>query len=138
MTSSAGIDTAAVCLQIIDQYLLSQFLQTFVICFCSLTGLYIVIDGFANLDDFIALCRKSHGGLLAVMGEYYSYRSLSFFDSTSDMLTLIAAMFTVTSFQRHQEMTALEVAGISKGRMIKPVIVAVVVISLLARLTASW
>src|SRR5262245_47862804 len=102
--------------RIIDRYLLRQFLQTFVICCCSLIGLYIVIDGFANLEEFINY-GHDHGGLLAVMGPYYLYRSLSVFDSISNVLTLIAAMFTVTWIQRHNEMTALEAAGIPKGRI---------------------
>ena len=58
-------------LLIIDRYLLRQFVQTFLICFCSLTGLYIVIDGFANLEEFINYGQKD-GGLLKVMGEYYA------------------------------------------------------------------
>jgi lipopolysaccharide export system permease protein len=120
-------------MQIIDRYLLGSFLRTFLICFCSLTGLYIVIDGFSNLDDFMLYAEK-HGSLLSVMGEYYAYRSMSFFDRTSGILTLIAAMFTVTSFQSHQELTALEAAGLSKGRVVKPVIIAVAVIAVLAAL----
>ncbi len=118
-------------LVIIDRYLLRQFVQTFVICFCSLTGLYIVIDGFANLEEFISFAEK-RGGLMKVMGEYYSYRSLSFFDSTSALLALISAMFTVTWIQRHNELTALEAAGIPKSRIIKPVIAAGFAIALLA------
>ncbi len=117
----------------IDRYLLMQFLKVFVICFFSLTGLYIVIDGFSQLDDFMIYADK-HGQLLPVVGKYYAYRSLSFFDLTSGILTLIAAMFTVTWIQRHNELTALEAAGISKGRIIKPVIIAVAAISLLAAL----
>jgi len=117
----------------IDRYLLAQFLKVFVICFFSLTGLYIVIDGFSYLDDFMIYADK-HGQLLPVMGQYYAYKSLSFFDRTSGILTLIAAMFTVTWIQRHNELTALEAAGLSKGRIIKPVIMAVAVISLLAAL----
>jgi lipopolysaccharide export system permease protein len=118
-------------LVIIDRYLLRQFVQTFVICFCSLTGLYIVIDGFANLEEFISYAEKQ-GGLLKVMGEYYAYRTLSFFDSTSALLALISAMFTVTWIQRHNELTALEAAGIPKARIIKPVIAAGIAIALLA------
>jgi lipopolysaccharide export system permease protein len=118
-------------LLIIDRYLLRQFLQTFLICFCSLNGLYIVIDGMGNLEEFITYARD-HGGLLKVMGEYYAYRSLSFFDSTSPILSLIAAMFTLTWIQRHNELTALESAGIPKARIIKPVIGAAITISLLA------
>jgi lipopolysaccharide export system permease protein len=114
-------------LLIIDRYLLRQFVQTFLICFCSLTGLYIVIDAFNNLEEFITYSRDN-GGLMAVMGEYYAYRALSFFDSTSAVVTLIAAMFTVTWIQRHNELTALESAGISKSRVIKPLIAAAVII----------
>jgi lipopolysaccharide export system permease protein len=116
-------------LLIIDRYLLRQFLQTFLICFCSLTGLYIVIDAFTNLEEFITYSRDN-GGMFAVMGEYYAYRAISFFDSTSHVITLIAAMFTVTWIQRHNELTALEAAGISKSRVVKPVIGAVLLISL--------
>lgn len=90
---------------IIDRYLLAQFLKVFVICFLSLTGLYIVIDGFANLDDFMIYADK-HGNLLPVMAEYYGYKSLAFFDRTCGILTLIAAMFTITWIQRHHELTA--------------------------------
>jgi lipopolysaccharide export system permease protein len=114
-------------LRIIDRYLLRQFVQTFLICFCSLTGLYIVIDAFTNLEEFITYSRDN-GGMFRVMGEYYAYRALSFFDSTSQVVTLIAAMFTVTWIQRHNELTALEAAGISKSRVIKPLIAAAVVI----------
>ncbi|MEX0641579.1 MAG: LptF/LptG family permease, partial [Pirellulales bacterium] len=114
-------------LLIIDRYLLRQFVQTYLICFFSLTGLYVVIDSFTNLEEFITYSR-GHGSLLAVMGQYYAYRALSFFDTTSHVVTLIAAMFTVTWIQRHNELTALEAAGIPKSRVIKPLIAAVLVI----------
>ena len=124
-------------LPIVDRYLLRQFIQTFLICFCSLTGLYVVIDGFANLEEFVTYAEKK-GTLLSVMGEYYAYRSLSFFDTTSHILTLISAMFTVTWIQRHNEMTALEAAGIPKARIVKPVIVAAIVVILLSVFNREW
>jgi lipopolysaccharide export system permease protein len=97
-------------MQIVDRYLLREFLKVFLICFVSLTGLFIVIDGFGNLEEFISHSKNSGGGLLRVMGEYYAYRSLWFFDRMSGILTLIAAMFTVTWIQRHNE-PALQRAG---------------------------
>ncbi len=115
---------------IVDRYMLRQFVQTFLICFCSLTGLYIVIDAFTNLEEFITYSRD-RGSLMVIMGEYYAYRTLSFFDSTSHVITLIAAMFTVTWIQRHNELTALEAAGISRWRIVKPLIaVAMIIIGL--------
>ena len=88
---------------ILDRYLLRQFVQIFLICFISLVGLYIVIDLFGNIDDFL---RKAgtHGKLWAIIGEYYAYRSIGFFNQTSGILALIAAMFTVALFQRYNEL----------------------------------
>jgi len=117
-------------MRIIDRYLLRQFLQIFLICFSSLMGLYIVIDGFGNLDEFIERSKETHANLLSVMGRYYGPRIFSFFERTSGILTLISAMFTVTWIQRHNELTALQAAGIAKGRIIRPVIWAVIVIAL--------
>ncbi|HVT29393.1 MAG TPA: LptF/LptG family permease [Lacipirellulaceae bacterium] len=116
---------------IIDRYLLRQFIQVFTICLLSLIGLYIVIDAFSHLDHFIDATGK-HGNLLKVMGAYYGYRGIEFFDRTSGVLTLIAVMFTVTWIQRHHEMTALLAAGISRTRVLRPVLLAAIFVCLAA------
>ncbi len=115
----------------IDRYLLTQFVQVFLICYVSLTGLYVVIDAFGNLDDFISQAEQQ-GSLLEVVGRYYGYRSIALFDRMSGILALISAMFTVTWIQRHQEMTALLAAGIPTFRILAPVIAAAGSISLVA------
>ena len=117
-------------MMILDRYLLRQFVQIFVICFLSLTGLYVVIDAFGHLDHFSAYAAE-HGNLMGTIAQFYGYRSLSFFDRTSGMLAMIAAMFTVTWLERHQELTAILAAGISKFRVIKPLLIAAIVVSLL-------
>ena len=122
---------------IMDRYILRQFIQVYAICFCSLTGLYVVIDAFGNLDEFLAYAEE-HGNLLGVMAEYYAYRSIGFFDRTAAILTLISAMFTVTWLERHNELTALLAAGVRTVRVIKPVIVAAVVISVVAAAGREW
>jgi lipopolysaccharide export system permease protein len=65
------------------------------------------------------------------MGSYYAYHSLAFFDATSGILAMISAMFTVTWLQRHQELTAIMAAGISKLRILKPLLLAAAGVSLL-------
>jgi lipopolysaccharide export system permease protein len=116
---------------IIDRYMLRQFVQVLMICFLSLTGLYIVIDAFGHLDHFVDYADQ-HGGLLQTLGSYYAYRSLAVFDRMSGILALVAAMFTVTWIQRHQEMTALMSAGIPRLRVLRPVILAAIGVSLVA------
>ena len=116
---------------ILNRYLLRQFVQVFAICFLSLTGLYIVIDAFGHLDHFSSHSEKGGGSLFLIMAEYYAYHSLAFFDGTSGILAMISAMFTVTWLQRHQELTAIMAAGISKMRIMKPILFAAVAVSLL-------
>ena len=118
-------------MRIIDRYLLRQFISVFFICWCSLTGLYIVFDAFSNLDEFMHYAEK-HGSLLGLMGSFYAYRSIYFFDRTSAILAMISAMFTVTWIQRHNELTALMAAGISRRRVVMPVIVAAILVSVLS------
>jgi lipopolysaccharide export system permease protein len=116
---------------IIDRYLLRQFLKTFLICFLSLMGLYVIIDCTTHMDEFLR-CGEKAGGALVLMGRFYGYRTLGFFDRTSSIVTLVSVMFTVAWIQRHNEMTALMASGVSRLRVIKPLILAAVTVCLLA------
>jgi len=118
-------------MRIIDRYLLRQYVQVFVICFCSLTGLFIVFHAFGNLDEFLDFAEKD-GNLATILAVYYGYQTIYFFDLMSGTLALIAAMFTVTWIQRHNELTALLAAGVPQGRVMAPVIAACVAVSLIA------
>ncbi len=119
---------------LIDRYLLRSFLWVWFICFCSLTGLYIVIDALTNLEEFLRIAERTQTNFVTVMGDFYLYRAISFFDRTSGILTLIAAMFTLAGLQRYNELTALLAAGTSKWRIVRPIVVAGACIALLAAL----
>lgn len=116
-------------MKIIDRYLLRQFVHVWVICFLSLTGLYFVLDTFSHLDEFLKYAEKQ-GNLLAVVAQLYCYRSIGFFERISGVMSLIAAMFTVTWIQRHNELVALMAAGVPRARVVKPVIAACIAIAL--------
>jgi lipopolysaccharide export system permease protein len=116
---------------VIDRYLLRQFVQTFAICFLSLTGLYIVLDLFTNIDNFLRSGHKS-GSVLGFIAQFYWYHSIWFFNRISGLLTLVSAMFTVAWIQRNNEMTALMAAGVSRMRVLVPIVIAVGGVSLLS------
>jgi lipopolysaccharide export system permease protein len=118
-------------MRIIDRYLIRQFLKTFIICFLSLMGLYVIIDCSTHVEDF-SRCGQKMGGVLKFIGQYYGYKSFAIFDLLNGILALISAMFTVSWLQRHNEMTALMMAGVSRVRVVMPLIVAAAVVSLLA------
>ncbi|MCC7086941.1 MAG: LptF/LptG family permease [Pirellulales bacterium] len=116
---------------ILDRYLLRQFAQNFLACFVSLTGLFVVVDLVGNVDD-LQRAAEAHGGFWSIVGEYYGYRTIGFFDRTSGILTLIAAMFSMAMFQRFNELTAIQAAGVSKRRIVKPIVLAVLAITAVA------
>ncbi len=129
LTRNAFLPYPAAAMRIIDRYLLRQFVQVFFICFVSLDGLYVVIDAFSNLDEFLRYSEKD-GSLFGLMAEFYGYRSIFMFERMSSMLTMITGMFTVTWIQRHNELTALTAAGVSRTRVIMPIVAAAIAISL--------
>ncbi|MEN6459498.1 MAG: LptF/LptG family permease [Thermoguttaceae bacterium] len=116
---------------IIDRYLLQKYVQTFVICFATLMGLYVVLDLTTNLEEFRVSGEKV-GGLLLFVIRFYSYKAIAFFDYTSGFLAMASAMFTIAWIQRHQEMTALMAAGVPRIRVLLPLICAVATVSVLS------
>ncbi|MCR9117275.1 MAG: LptF/LptG family permease [bacterium] len=118
-------------MKILDRYILWLFLKVLLICFVSLTGLFFVIDAFGNLDEFLEYSKQGKG-LAMVLAAYYGPRVLSSFDLVSPLLSLVAAMFALTWLQRTHELTAIVAAGVPPRRVIVPLIVAAMGVSVLA------
>lgn len=114
-----------------DRYVLGLFLKVMVVCFLSMAGLYVVIDTFNNMDEFLTL-GKQLGGITTVLGDYYGARLPWFFDRASALLALIAAMCAVTWLTRTNELTAVMAAGVPKARVVRPLVVAAIGVAIAA------
>ncbi len=115
----------------IDRYLLFLYSRVFLICFLTLSGLLVVVQVFTNLDEMIAY-GKFRGSFILGLAEYFSPYMLSIYDRMCGLLTLLATMFVVAWLYRTHEMTALLAAGISKGRIIRPIMILSAVLILFA------
>jgi lipopolysaccharide export system permease protein len=116
---------------LIDRYILRAQLHAFLIVFVSLAGLTFVVDAFTNIEEFIAHAPES-GGLARVLGAYYGYRLISFFDATSPVISLASAMFALSWLERHNELTALLAAGVTRWRIARPTLIFAATVALLA------
>jgi lipopolysaccharide export system permease protein len=116
---------------LIDRYITRAQLHAFVILFVSLAGLYFVLDAFTNMEEFISHAADS-GKLVNLLTSYYSARFVWFFDAMSPAIALASAMFALSWLERHNELTALLAAGVSRWRIARPVIVFAAGVSLLA------
>jgi lipopolysaccharide export system permease protein len=118
-------------MRILDRERYWAFLKAYCICFLALVGLYIVLDAFENLDEF-AQVTDGTLELLQHMGWYYLIRMSRFYDQLCGVISLMAAIFTVTWMQKNNELVAMLAAGISTQRIIRPVLVCSVMVGGLA------
>ncbi len=112
---------------IVDRYLLAQFLKIFLVCLVSFAGLFVVIHVFTNLDEVVTLAGQE-GGMQNLLIAFYGPRVLDFFNRMAGILVLVSAVFAISMMQRRREATATEAAGITKARLVVPIIVAAMVI----------
>lgn len=116
----------------IDRYLVQVYAKVLLVSFASLVGLFVVIDGANNLDEFFTYGNHRILDAMQVMGEYYAPRTLQFFDQISGLLAMLAATFVISSIARTNELTAIMAAGIGPARIIRPLLAASIVVALLA------
>lgn len=117
-------------MRILDRQRYWAYAKAYFTCYLSLIGLFIVIDAFSNLDEFM---KRAEGlELIKVMGRYYLIHQASYFDLLGSVISMMAAIFTVTWMQRNNEQLAMLAAGISTHRAIRPVLFSSVIVSGLA------
>ena len=109
-------------MSIVDRYLCSVFVKTF-------SGLLF------ELCRFVYRCAsclvtwtnsiRSPANLVgqAVFLEFYLPRVADMYDKSAGILILISAVFSVSLLQRRREMTAMEAAGLTKLRILRPIFI---------------
>ncbi len=124
-------------MRILDRQRYWAFLKAYFVSFVSLVGLYVVIDAFSNLDEFLKV-NSGSAELFRRMGYYYLIRMSFFYDRLCGVITMLAAIFTVTWMQKNNELLAMLAAGISAKRVIVPVIISAGIVSGLAVLNQEF
>jgi lipopolysaccharide export system permease protein len=114
-------------MKVMDRYIAWTFYKIFAICLVCLTGLFIIVDVFSNLEEFVELGQKS-GGLLSVLIAYYAPRMLQLFDRCTALMALTAAIATLVWMQRYNELAAIEAGGIAKSRVVRPILMSMLVL----------
>jgi lipopolysaccharide export system permease protein len=118
-------------MRILDRQRYWAFMKAYIICFTALVGLYVVIDAFSNLDEF---AKRAEGAreMFQVMGRFYLVHMSEFYDRLCGVISMMAAIFTVTWMQKNNELLAMLAAGVSTHRVIRPVLISAVIVSGLA------
>lgn len=108
----------------IDRYLLTLYVRVLLICFASVSGLLIVVHIFSNLDEFVRYSENNQQSMISVLADYYGPYTLSIFERLSGLLSLLALLFVIAWLNKTNEFTALQAAGVTKRRVIRPLLIA--------------
>ncbi len=90
-------------------------------------GLLIIVHVFSNLDEFIDYGNQT-GNMVQGLLNYYGPYSLGIFDKLVGLMAMMAMMFVIAWLYRTNELTAILAAGVSKGRVVKPMLIATVAV----------
>src|SRR5262249_53270274 len=110
-------------LRVLDRLMVYSYLKSYLICLVSLLALYIVVDLFMNVNDF-AHANAGVGKFAAPLAPSYGAPTPTFCDRLSEMIVLLAAMFTIAWVQRNNELLPQLSAGVGTKRVVRPVLFA--------------
>ncbi len=109
-------------MKILDKYIAKNFLIGYVIAFCVLMGLRVIIDLFVNLDEFAEHADLSALAVIKNILTFYGINSLLYFREFAGTITVVAASFSFGRMVRSNELVAVMASGVSLKRVIGPVV----------------
>lgn len=114
-------------IRLLDRYVLEAFFRIFGICVVGVPFIFIVIDLADQVDRYLS--QGASGGQILLHYVYqFPYQSLLAFP----IAALLASVFGVSGMTRHFETTAAKAGGVSFYRLIAPMLLAGVAISLVS------
>jgi len=103
-------------MSILDRYLIKEILKHFAIVLVAATGIYLVVDFFENIDNFM------NAGLpIFRMFEFLQYKLAFIAAQIMPVGLLLAVMITFGLMNKNNEIIALKSSGMSTYYFIRPI-----------------
>ena len=120
-------------MKILKRYVLSLFIQNYLTILLAMIGIYMVIDIFERMDEFV-----SHNAAWTDFFLYYLYKVpfISYF--MGPQAVLLATVITLSSLAQKNELTAMKASGVSLAQITSPILIASGVLALLLILSNEF
>jgi len=112
-------------MKLIDKYIFGQFIVPLIYCLLTFSMLFVIIDLFDHLSDFI----DAQTPLLDVI-RYYVFVMPSLLVYIAPISLLLGLLYSLWQLSKHNELTALRASGISFYRITVPIVIVGLVVSL--------
>lgn len=113
--------------RIADRYFLSIFIKILFFAIVSFILIFVIVSIVEHIDVFI-----DRGATIQAIIIYYYYSLPNYLILILPVAMLMASLFTMGQFVKHGELTALKSAGVSLYRVVLPVFVFAILVSVLA------
>ncbi|MDZ7269368.1 MAG: LPS export ABC transporter permease LptG [candidate division KSB1 bacterium] len=112
-------------MRLLDRYLLRKFLFILAFALAAVISIFIIIDLVESLSDYI-----DRQVPVVVIFSYYFYYIPYIIVLMMPIAMLLAAMFSVGQLNKHNELTAMKASGLSIPRILLPLFVLGLLVSL--------
>ncbi len=116
-------------MRIVDRYLVRGFLYPLVYCVILFSVLFIIIDSFDNLSDFL-----KYNVPPGVIASYYGYLFPALFVQMLPVAALVSILYVLGNLTRRNEITAMKASGISSFAILSPYLFMGILLSFLVLL----
>ncbi|HTY46007.1 MAG TPA: LptF/LptG family permease [Patescibacteria group bacterium] len=113
-------------MRILDRYILKSVVRILLLCVLSFLLLYVIVDVFANLDDFL----KQKTNLALIIRYYLAYLPIIFVQ-VAPISCLLSVLYTFGKLNRDNELIAMRASGLSIFQIAKSVMVLGAIVSIL-------
>ncbi len=109
---------------ILERFIISRFLSYLFILFFGLTGLYLLIEAFESLPDFLDAGVNAFNIIT-----YFFLISLGIIYELSPLIILLAGLLTLVTMGKSRELMALRSIGVSTWRISRPILAGALILA---------
>jgi lipopolysaccharide export system permease protein len=112
-------------MKVLSKYLGTEFLKLLCLCQIIFLSIYLIIDFVQKIDNFIEA--KAPAGIMLA---YFVYKTPLIFIQMLPPATLISVIILFSLLKKRNELTAMKACGLNLFKVVQPIIVTGIVISI--------
>ncbi len=120
-------------MNLLNRYILQQFLKIFTMVSSGFISLYLLIDFFEKFDNF-----REAGKPVALIIKFFLFSIPAIVDQLGPILILLSGIISLGILNHSNELTALKAGGLSLRKIVSPLIAGSILITLLLLLLAQF
>ncbi len=120
-------------MNLLNRYILIQFLRSFLIVAAAFVAIYILIDFFEKIDNFV-----EKGQSMGVVFQFFTLSIPFIIDMLGPVLILLAGVISLGVLSHNNELTAMMAGGIHLRKIINPILIGALLLTALFLAMAQW